>query len=75
MKRKDIPQTIQWLKNWEKLSPQLEELRRIELKKISTSQALLNLADAFESCRLHYTPKPSSGLVLQQMWFKKQLHG
>lgn len=71
MNKKELPQTYHWLKNWERLGPQLEHLRRTELKKISTPQALHNLADAFESCRLHFRPKPTSGLVAQQAWFKK----
>jgi hypothetical protein len=31
----------------------------------------LNLGDAFESCRLHFTPPPTSGLVEQQEWFQR----
>jgi hypothetical protein len=49
----------------------LRELKRAELREISTEKALQNLADAFESCRLHFQPKPDSGLVEQQRWFRK----
>ena len=41
------------------------------LRNTDTQQALLNLAAAFESCRLHRKPAPTSGLIEQQRWFMK----
>ena len=49
----------------------MEQLRREELPHTDTQQSLLSLASAFESCRLHYKPLPTSGLVEQQYWFRK----
>ena len=60
-----------WVETWKKAGPELEAIRRRELREIDTQRALINLADAFESCRLHFTPAPTSGLVEQQAWFKK----
>jgi hypothetical protein len=64
-------QMKQWVETWKQAGIELERLRREELPLVSTMQALLNLSDAFESCRLHFPPRPSSGLVEQQAWFQK----
>ena len=60
-----------WVEGWQRAGRRLSELKKLELRAISTEEALQNLADAFESCRLHFTPRPSSGLVEQQRWFSK----
>jgi hypothetical protein len=70
--QRNIPDEMKrWVETWKKASPELAAIRRRELREIDTQQALINLADAFESCRLHFTPAPTSGLVEQQAWFKK----
>jgi hypothetical protein len=61
----------QWVAAWKRAGVKLAELEREELRNIDTQQALLNLADAYESCRLHHQPSPTSGLVEQQRWFRK----
>jgi hypothetical protein len=60
-----------WVETWKRAAPELEAIRRRELREIDTQAALMSLADAFESCRLHFPPEPTSGLVQQQAWFKK----
>jgi hypothetical protein len=60
-----------FVEQWRRLGPELEKIRQRELKTISTPQALQNLAGAFEDCRLRFPPKPTSGLIQQQKWFKK----
>jgi hypothetical protein len=67
----DNDETKRWVETWKKATPELEAIRRRELREIDTQQALLNLADAFESCRQHFTPPPTSGLVEQQKWFQQ----
>jgi hypothetical protein len=59
-----------WVETWKKAAPALSAIRRRELREVDTQTALINLAEAFESCRLHFTPAPTSGLVEQQAWFK-----
>jgi hypothetical protein len=61
----------QWVAAWRRAGPELERLRREELQHQDTEQSLQNLARAFEFCRLHNKPSPSSGLVEQQRWFQK----
>lgn len=45
-----------WVECWKAAGPRLEAIRREELRKVSTQQALMNLAGAFESARLHFSP-------------------
>ncbi|MBA7536490.1 hypothetical protein ES705_28754 [subsurface metagenome] len=71
MKNSEKQNILHWIKCWEEAGPFLEKLRGAELRNISTMQALINLSGAYESCRLHFKPKPDSGLVEQQKWFKK----
>jgi hypothetical protein len=60
-----------WVEGWQRAGRRLRDLKRSELGRISTAEALRNLAGAFESCRLHFAPRPTSGLIEQQRWFRK----
>ena len=71
MENTDRESLLKWVRGWQTVGPKLAELRRSELLHTNTVQSLLNLADAFESCRLHNRPSPTSGLVVQQALFKK----
>jgi hypothetical protein len=61
----------QWVENWQRAGERLRQLRQEALREMDTTEALMNLAGAFESCRIHYSPASTSGLVAQQAWFKK----
>ncbi len=63
-------QALHWIACWKKASPLLEEIRCAELRKTSTMEALVALSGAYESCRVHFRPKPYSGLVEQQKRFR-----
>lgn len=71
MNEQELELTRKWVEIWKQTGPKLEKIRRAELRKISTQQALINLADMFESCYLHFKPRPSSGLIQQQAWFQR----
>lgn len=71
MHNEELRQKKEWVQCWQRAGVELERLRQAELPGISTSQSLLALADAYESCRLHFPPQPYSGLVEQQAWFQK----
>jgi hypothetical protein len=71
METTDRNQLRAWVARWKAAGPRLAELRQRELESIDTQQALLSLADAFESCRLRFPPEPTSGLVEQQRLFQK----
>jgi hypothetical protein len=65
----------EWVAAWRRAGPELERLRREELRNMDTQQSLQNLARAFESCRLHHKPLPTSGLIEQQWWFHRIAKG
>jgi hypothetical protein len=71
MESQDLSELRQWVQRWQAVGPKLDELRLRELPHTDTQQSLLNLADAFESCRLHYRPLPTSGLIEQQRLFAR----
>jgi hypothetical protein len=67
----DREQLRRWVQCWRAAGPRLAELRQRELEAADTQQAMLNLADAFESYRLHFRPAPTSGLIEQQALFQR----
>lgn len=62
---------LKWVQRWKNVGPVMQKLKESELPNTSTPQALLNLADAFESCRRNFSPRPYSGLIDQQKYFRK----
>jgi hypothetical protein len=62
-----------WSRAWERAGPELDRIRRMEVRGTDTVSALEALADAFEWAR-RLPPRPSSGLIEQQALFGK-LHG
>ena len=71
METDDADKLKHWVECWKNAWPRLEALRREAIRNTDTTQALMNLAGAFESARLHHKPAPTSGLVEQQAWFRK----
>jgi len=71
MGQSETDQIRQWVACWQRAGARLEALRREELRRTDTQRALMSLAGAFESCRLHHKPPPTSGLVEQQRWFRR----
>ncbi|MFH0909681.1 MAG: hypothetical protein V1929_13055 [bacterium] len=71
MEEAEREQLKRWVECWKRAGPELEEIRRRELRAVSTPQAMLNLSDLFESAHRHFSLKPMSGLVEQQSLFRK----
>jgi hypothetical protein len=69
--RSQIPAAREWVEGWRRAGRRLNELKKSELRAISTLEALQSLAGAFEACRLQFPLRPTSGLVEQQRWFGK----
>lgn len=60
-----------WVRVWQEAGPELERIRREELRSLDPEQAISLLcgpADYFTPPR---APKPTSGLIEQQRWFMK----
>ncbi|MFZ4695846.1 MAG: hypothetical protein ACOYMV_12040 [Verrucomicrobiia bacterium] len=63
--------TLKWIETWRRAGPELERIRREEIRKVETAAAMRALTDAFESALLHSSPSRWSGLVEQQAVFGK----
>lgn len=61
----------QWVSCWVKAAPLLEKLRYREIRDTDTAKGIGILNDAFESAMLNSPPRLTSGLVSQQLYFKK----
>lgn len=62
--------TLKWIRAWEKAGPELERMRREDIRNADTCAAIEILDDAFESALLHFPLRQDSGLVEQQRLFR-----
>lgn len=62
---------LKWIECWRKAGPELERMRREDIRNADTSLAIEILADAFESALVHFPPRQDSGLVEQQRLFRR----
>jgi len=68
----DERQTMRlWVKTWERAGPELEAIRRREVREADNLKVLESLEDAFNHAIRTLPPRPSSGLVEMQAWFAK----
>ncbi len=67
----EIAQLRQWVENWKTTGPILARIRREELRKLDTFRAISHLLGPIDFTQEPFIPKPTSGLVQQQAWFKK----
>lgn len=59
-----------WVETWKRAGPELEAIRRREIREADTLQVLALLEDAFNQA-LTLPPRESSGLVEMQACFRK----
>jgi hypothetical protein len=59
-----------WAATWRCAGPELDRVRRDELRRVSTDEALANLAPLFAAA-LELPPRTTSGLVDQQRLLAK----
>ena len=69
MLKTDGVEERKWVKRWENVSRKIKYLQKKENLSIPVIIELLE--DAFQSAIRLYPPKPTSGLVEQQKWFRK----
>lgn len=61
----------QWVKAWKSAGPELERLRREELRQLDGHRAIALLCGSADYRVRPRAPKETSGLVEQQRWFSK----
>jgi hypothetical protein len=60
-----------WVRTWQAAAPLLEQVRRQELRRLDPERAIALLCGPADYRVPPRAPKPTSGLVEQQRWFKK----
>ena len=60
-----------WVQAWKQAGPELEQLRRDELRRLDTRAAIALLCGPADYHVPPRAPKPTSGLIEQQRWFHK----
>jgi hypothetical protein len=66
-----IAQGKQWVNAWNAAGPEMERLRRRELRALDPLKAITLLCGPADYRVAPRAPKPTSGLVEQQRWFMK----
>jgi hypothetical protein len=60
-----------WVETWKLAGPDLERIRRQELRELDTYRTIAMLCGPADYTRPPRAPKSGSGLVEQQRWFMK----
>jgi hypothetical protein len=60
-----------WVETWKRAGPELEAIRREEIRAADNVKVLDLLEDAFNAALESRTPRPSSGMVEMQDWFAR----
>ena len=68
---KQIAAGQKWVATWKAAGPELERIRLEELRKLDTAKGIALLCGPADYTVPPRAPKPTSGLVEQQRWFKK----
>lgn len=61
----------QWVEAWKRAAPELERIRREELRRLDVYQAISWLCGPMDYTVEPRAPKPTSGLVEQQRLFRR----
>ena len=60
-----------WVRLWKEAGPELEEIRRREVREANNHEVLASLETAFNQSVRTLPPRSSSGMVEMQDWFAK----
>ena len=60
-----------WVQTWKDAAPELEAIRRREIREADNLQVLASLEGAFNHAVRTMPPRLSSGMVEMQEWFAK----
>jgi hypothetical protein len=67
----EIRRGRQWVDAWKRAAPELERMRREDLRRLDGYQALALLCGPADYTVEPRAPKPTSGLIEQQRYFRK----
>lgn len=70
MSKYDDPKYLKAIKTWKRAAKKLEDIRQEDIINADTIKAMKVLGGAIDSAIINSTPSKSSGLVIQQKWFK-----
>jgi hypothetical protein len=60
-----------WVQAWREAGRDMERLRREELRRLDGARAIARLCGPADYRQAPRLPRPTSGLVEQQRWFKR----
>jgi hypothetical protein len=60
-----------WIETWQRAAAALDHIKRKEIRELDTYETIRLLCHSADYTRPPYAPKPWSGLIEQQRWFKK----
>ena len=60
-----------WVRTWKEAGPRLEQVRRAELRRLDPQRAIALLCGEADYTKPPRAPRPTSGLVEQQRWFRR----
>lgn len=60
-----------WVETWKLAAADLERIKRKEIRELDTYATISHLCGSADYAKPPYAPKPWSGLIEQQRWFKK----
>ena len=59
----------QWVENWQRVGPLLEQINAEELRSMDAREAIRRIMPMCDWCFEHSEPRTTSGLVEQQRYF------
>lgn len=71
MSAREKAQARQWMSAWRRAEPELERMRRDEIRRADTAASIPAFDGLFEGAVRDFPPKPMSGLVEQQRCFHR----
>ena len=60
-----------WVETWRLAGEDLERIKRKEIRELDTYKTIQLLCGSADYTKPPYAPKPWSGLIEQQRWFKR----
>jgi hypothetical protein len=60
-----------WVQNWREIGPELDRIRREEIRSANTQESIRAFDLAFKAALRNQPPRETSGLVEMQRLFKK----